>query len=949
MEEAWQNWSLSQWNDALVHAAFSAAPGVPPEITRFDATPRFLAQAVGAAEDDATDVRRAFLKRFPRQAGAVRRLFDHRAQTRNWSPASAKLPFFAQLYLSLIVASADEDTFDEGNFRRRLVRLLNLTDGDYLSPDLARLWREVMRWSVSQIHSGRTVRRLVLPTDVGRETIIGYPKRLAFPSFRDETKLAAALGSNAVTADSPIDAIVSVLGSRLNQFSERFNQEYREFRRALQKDGGRAAALTPMWGAIEAVSWALEGAAGGKSGDQYLELDQSDPYAVRLYLYATKVDCPQIRSRWRYELITDTTGASVTALWPVKPASLLGALCREAEQQDGFFMAGASLAAAIKRGCVGFAEDDHGRWVSVRAAPELGQIWLLVREDLRSRIRHCLRADHALPDFWEQIPGDPVWGVAGPIDLSPERLQFLSESLPDVDLFKRRLQRPSIRMRDAIRLPDGILFLPPALPVALLDGAERITWSPLGQTNRAEHDLQAASREGEFRFPECAADELMRASSILLRGYGTDGAEIAQRCVTALDHCTTTILKTVPDPGAWRVPGDMGQMISLAEVDRQAERRMSQSAPASPASLLRPVWPVATSFAKPHQRPLSELHGAWLRAMEILASRYSRRYAVPVLELHGLVTGIWGGRSAEAWRRIDDLVENGIISRVLSRGWRTTAFVANPPRIFSCGADGRTVCRVAGLLSGLKRSEIVRVLADRGIPVLANTSPDGEVVGSLEFSVSEREDPARIAQELGLSHRGFDLQTLRTLPHWEEILAAGQTPEREFGASSHLAVWSADGQGFRATADPGVAGNRLLRWRSDRGEQYLLTWGEDRGWTTRSRDWALMARQVVADGALADIDPSGSLRMRGTELKLPPTAGKVTVAFGGGVSFVDARGARLYPEGQIGALVATLNSWVRQTGRAKLDMAVDRRFLGAAFRRGSPRRPILASLRIRKK
>src|SRR5260370_496794 len=106
----WRNWNLDHWNEVLVDRVFTTQYETSSEIVRLDATPQLLISVVEGAAHDEQTVRDCFLNSFPKSRSEFAKLFDFASQTRNWRHKDSCLPFFAQLYLTILVASADEET-----------------------------------------------------------------------------------------------------------------------------------------------------------------------------------------------------------------------------------------------------------------------------------------------------------------------------------------------------------------------------------------------------------------------------------------------------------------------------------------------------------------------------------------------------------------------------------------------------------------------------------------------------------------------------------------------------------------------------------------------------------------------------------------------------------------------------------------------------------------------
>ncbi|MEW8139622.1 MAG: hypothetical protein AB2761_21370, partial [Candidatus Thiodiazotropha endolucinida] len=245
-------YDLHDWNCRLVEAIFFDRVTSSPEIRRIDATDSFLAHVGGF--DDVTAARKSFLDAMPHTEHGVRLLFDPSVMD-NWTPANDDLPFYAQLHLTILAASGEESLQDVGEFRVRLAQMLGLEPKDYVSrTHLPALWQYAQQWSANRAKRLGDTRQLILP-DPGNETIIGYSKRLAFPSFRDQNHLAELFTRTGEDASSPLFRLLKILRSNLEDFSDRFREEFNRFSRILESGDATMAAETPFWDAIVETTW----------------------------------------------------------------------------------------------------------------------------------------------------------------------------------------------------------------------------------------------------------------------------------------------------------------------------------------------------------------------------------------------------------------------------------------------------------------------------------------------------------------------------------------------------------------------------------------------------------------------------------------------------------------------------------------------------------------------
>ena len=57
----------------------------------------------------------------------------------------------------------------------------------------------------------------------------------------------------------------------------------------------------------------------------------------------------------------------------------------------------------------------------------------------------------------------------------------------------------------------------------------------------------------------------------------------------------------------------------------------------------------------------------------MLGALFARRQVLPAKELVDLMRLLWGGEPSDAWRRLEELVENGFLRRMTPRHWRGSA------------------------------------------------------------------------------------------------------------------------------------------------------------------------------------------------------------------------------------------------------------------------------------
>ena len=495
----WKAWDVTEWNHRLLDAVLGARSqsGGPTRI--IDVTEPFLASVAGETADRGEEIREAFLALYRIGPTRARDLFDAEKQLSQGSVAADRSPsFFGQLYLSCIVASATSGTYQEGNFRRRLARILGLAaDSDYLSRGgLASLWEALAKWSERASSAGRPFRPLVLP-DPGGETIIGYSKRLAFPAYADQTRLAAIIANDDLSTDSPVQHILRAIGSRTNHFSSAFFREFSRFRAAVSRPGCEATA-TLFWAAFESVSWAPPEQTTSRTSRLRLALTVRIPSPVIECLTGGLRPGPSERG-WRVEKIDQMIeGCDGRLVGPDGEAPMEYLLA------GGDFygeIALGNLKKLIRQGCVPFGSSETHPWVSRRSVPKAGVIRLLLRQDVAEAARKRLDAlPLADPPRWIAMDRPSDWLLVGPL-VANDSVRELGQTEPfnKLDAFKLAFTGVRLELVNAITLPDGILFLPPRLPAITCADADELVVDA-GDGSESRRFALVADGDGVWKF-----------------------------------------------------------------------------------------------------------------------------------------------------------------------------------------------------------------------------------------------------------------------------------------------------------------------------------------------------------------------------------------------------------------------------------------------------------------
>lgn len=234
--------SLEEWNAALVNAVFFEPSRAGVFLSRIDTTGRIFEQLAGSRSKE--EAKQSFLDSFGKDERKIQRYLRDDSTLDSLTRIKGIPPHFSILYLTLLAASADNETHDEGDFRVRFSVLLGLNrNKKFIFRELPSLWRRVEQWSQSK----QGCSRLFLPHPQN-EKLIGYSKRLSFPCYRDEIRLRAILVRNNLDSHSTFESVNKVIHQRIDDFSEVFVSEFKVFYTLLSTAAMQQAYSSPFWG-----------------------------------------------------------------------------------------------------------------------------------------------------------------------------------------------------------------------------------------------------------------------------------------------------------------------------------------------------------------------------------------------------------------------------------------------------------------------------------------------------------------------------------------------------------------------------------------------------------------------------------------------------------------------------------------------------------------------------
>lgn len=952
----WKIWDLEDWNDFLVQIYFRPDDAGGETIHQFDASFSYLAKKLGIAADDGCAAQNYFVSTFQVPRNELRNLFDASHAVRGWTEESDNLPFFGQLYLSLIVASATEETQEEGNFRERFSRILGQNVPQNYVNCLPRLWEAARAWSVVQAKSSINSRVLVLPAP-GHEIIIGYSKRLAFPSYRDHTCLASVLTNRSLSSQSPINQLIDAVGSNRRRFSAVFQEELDLFVRGIKSDPKNAkSSEMPFWRAIESTTWqSISGEGSNKEHALCLELSLTSEEAVVVQAAANESYAQSLNGTWQTSLIDDYDDIySCYIDKAINQSDSPAAVAAILEDQNPALLSlirGKSLAQHIDQGCIVFAREDAFTWRNHAAMPPNGQVCLLLRSELASKaIQEVKRYGGS---SLRQGPIEDVkgWLCLGPIEVDKAVVITGLPIFRDFLALQPALPTSQIRLIGGLKLPDGLLFLRPVMPTVIASRSEFIRCI---STNGSSAKLTRTGVEGqvEYQFTPSNINAIPLPSKIRLVAYA-DNELIRAKSINVVDRCSINRYKFPSDATHWLKEGAHGQLVSWGT----GSDNIAGEGVLSPQALNDINGELAKQSAKPalsaiHTAAewvsLEELPQVWSDLFESIAAVMTRKGAVGWAQLCELINaGLSISNNRHASDVVDALIQNGFIQRVYNRRWIGLRLLGVQPEQHVIDGPDEGEKRIVGLLSASQRDALFRFASERSARMeIARLS------GTKIFGVTRLVggDLSGLAQAIDINDaKNSDMWSpIRILPSPKNVLSHSSMRSAARVGDAESRWWDAAGQGFYLE-NHNESDLYALSFRrfSNQISSYSLFDRENLVWQTEDRSWAIFVfSRLAAEPNAISLHKNTLI----TKNPMPLGLAHFTILQGSGVvGFHESEGVChwSYPVAKVETVADWLTNWGLGLEGERSSLAMQRWVRG--FRHTERNRPAKGSYAFSKR
>jgi len=884
---AWQSWTLSDWNTALVEAVFFAPGRVDRQITRIQASEKFLAQCTGDDSCDAEDAQRAFIASFGSTSASILRHFKWQQPIISRTAKHTIPEVFAALYLTLLAASADEETYTEGNFRNRFVELLKPVD--VASPtfsDLPQLWFHVAAWSRLRAKQHGDCRVLCLP-DPGNESLIGHSKRLAFPAYRDEVNLQLLLHSRMLSSSSDFRHVANAIASRPRDFSAPFLEEFTIFQTLVAQARYDEAYNSPLWRAVQAITWDEEQAASQRIGSFCLGVDNADPDWPEFYLLADELG----RNTLGNSAVCKNLAVSTDYLYaahlpdgtPWTPARLLGLTSSKKRLPQS------RLWKHLLAGCAALFPGSQNTLSSDGSYYDGAPACLLLHGRLGPSIVACAR-HLGLKAAEAKADGSfGAWTVLFFESVSAASMARLAEEVPEAarQALPGSWRPPKISCTGGAWFGQSLLLNPASTPLFGLPGAVSGSYELLcGDAARVTGQLEEVDEK--FRIPPRALAAASAFESVYISLVRDGKAGEGLRIPLAKDIPMMPPVR-LADPQAWLADGPCGRLAGLDAKPGPADRvAMPARVRALHPRFEQRELSFQTGPGSLNLNAVPDLPG-WL--CEALSLRFQRRQTLAYADLSSHLRPACTAADARHSAVRNLLFSAGWIVQLQKRSSPHPVVAAAPRTIALYGTAGSMhTARIAGMFP---ESEWALLRASLGPAESAvRLAPAGNLmgIGTLQIQVSSE---ARI-DELAAQ---FELEVLSREPGEPPLFLAPKVFELDQGAVNAMRsardaeAWNPARHqwGPAGSLDTAPAPGSIVRIsRQQRRAFWIAAPG---GWLeTDSEAWAFMLSLAAEGKPLGQVDAAGSCLFGARLGRLPLALIRWWMHWGGGCAAVTPSG-----------------------------------------------------------
>ncbi|CNJ89414.1 Uncharacterised protein [Yersinia intermedia] len=879
--------TLDEWNTALVRAIFFDPSCIGSTLSRIDATGRIFDKLKGTRSKE--EAKGSFLNAFGTSAEKIQNYFRDELRLDILAARNGVPPYFAILYLTLLAASANDDTYDEGDFRVRFSLLLGFDkDKKFIFSELPKMWERLERWS----HNKKECAHLILP-DPHRETLIGYSKRLSFPSYKDDLLLRRLLADKNQDSHSTFESISQIIHQKINSFSQTFINEFDQFRILLLKALSKQAYNSPFWGAVRDITRYKENQQVTANGRFCVQLeDATDIWNPEIYLLMDSKGAKELGTNRIYTLPQKTEIYSKGYCKSDVNTTLIHLSLLLQKQKKGLSQSRVGM--ALQAGCLPLFRDDSGFMNSDGHYFDDGPVCLVISSNYVRKVyaacNHINLRFHSLgltPELneWQLIVFESV---------SQQAFLTLATAIPKLAqrFFIQNWMPTRPHLAGGARFGQAVLLNPASTPFIRMEGASsgRFVISDSADNKLATGEL-TVSDDGLYISPE----KLIAISGQTLCRYlltldQQESPLVYDVCV--LDHAPDAAYRRLNEPNDWLIDGPMGTLVPFNDI--------ANNVPASRSINKLKLTPMGGEWSlwQQNEYPPAEcesidLHSIpialdWL--VEALALRFQRRSTLPFDELNKHLIPVSIAVNIPVWRLRRMLFTTGWLSMTESR-YAPYPLVTLAVRTISVSDEkAGVVARICGMMTKSERNQLQCALVDGEQVKRWSVLGHDLAAGCIELNLTGIERVETLIEQFGLqlvTKTDFSVSPLsgvilpitqiKNIPTLSENINVSTWQEGKN-------MWSEE----TTAIDP--RSNALMRCQEKQRNRYFIT-TQNACWQTDSFAWGLVVQAIFSKKTLGYQSHNGDLSWSKNLIALPLPLTQWWLHFAGGCLSISDNGS----------------------------------------------------------
>ncbi|AVT58159.1 hypothetical protein ACR2Q2_19470 [Pectobacterium versatile] len=874
--------TLDEWNTALVKAIFFDPSCAGSTLSRIDATGRIFDEFKGFRSKD--EAKRSFLDAFGKTPYQIRSRFKCSTKNAVLTQRDGIPPYFAALYLTLLSASADDDTYEVGDFRARFAILLGFSELQNFSfSDLPALWHQLADWSRRRKELKGDCAQLILPVPPASEKLIGHSKRLSFPCYKDENRLRDLLANEKLDSHSSFQKVNEAVHRQLFFFNEVFNYEVKTFNCFLLSASWQQAFNSPFWGAVRDITRHDEIQKIAENGRFCIQLDSTDVWNPEIYLLMDQKGADVLAAQEIYTLPQQISIYTKGYYQSDIDNMLIHLSILSQKQNKGLYQS--RIGMALQVGCLPLFQDDSGYISSDGHYFDDGPVCLVINSGYVKNVSVACKNINLKFSSLELHSERDKWNILVFDAVSQQALTTLTNALPKIaQRFLIQSWMPARpRLTGGARFGQAVLLNPASTPFIRMEGANsgRFVISDSVGNELATGEL-SVSDEGLFISPE----KLVSIhGQTLCRYLLTVDQQITPLIydVHVLDHAPDAPYRRLKEPGNWLVDGPLGILVPLDDGARnESNSEFVNKQKLIPMGGEWSLWQQHES--SPAERESTGLHSLpvaldWLT--EALALRFQRRSTLPFDELDKHLIPVSRAISIPAWRLRRILFTSGFLSVAESRYTPYPLVIQTPRTISVFDEKAGAVARISGMMTKSERNQLQCVLADNEQINRWSLRGHDLAIGCIELNLSSVERAELLVEQFGLqliTKADFSVSPLGGV-----ILPITQIENiPSLPVNINVSTWlegKNDWSEESALIDQNS--NSFVRCREKQRNRYFII-TQNGYWQTDSFAWGLMVQTIFLKKTLGIQSHNGDLHWSKSLIALPLSLTQWWLHFAGG-------------------------------------------------------------------